>query len=155
MHISAWHEKGVHQGYPSYEVDPRLIQFKQLRWRPKTTQVRVHLGVQEQHALKTMPRLHTVSVLDVLCMDGNRISQSFQWNWPHIKIQPESMGIVETSGHPESIRLLLHRLLDCWPVYRIGAQRGHIQGVLGRPMERIFSRSFHIRVRVLLSLIFH
>ena len=47
---------------------------------PKTTQVRVHLGVQEQPAPKMMSRSHTESVLDVLYMNGKIISRSFQWN---------------------------------------------------------------------------
>jgi len=44
-------------------------------------QVRVHLGVQEQHTPKMMPRPHTESILDVLYMDGKIISRSFQWNY--------------------------------------------------------------------------
>ena len=48
---------------------------------PKTTQVRVHLGVQEQPAQKMMPRSHTESVSDIPYMDGKIISSSFQWNW--------------------------------------------------------------------------
>ena len=47
---------------------------------PKTTQVRVHLGVHEQPGQKKTPRPHTESVFDVLYMDGKIISRSFQWN---------------------------------------------------------------------------
>jgi hypothetical protein len=57
----------------SKEGVSRLIQFESLRWRPKTTQVRVHLGVQEQRAPKMMLRSHTEFVLDVVYMDGKII----------------------------------------------------------------------------------
>ena len=79
--IGAWHqERGVQQGCPSHEGGPRLIRFESPRWRPKETQVRVHLGVQEQSAPKLMPRPHTESVLDALYMDGKIISRRFQWH---------------------------------------------------------------------------
>ena len=39
-------------------------------WKPNPSQVRVCLGVQEQHALKLMPRSHTESKFDVLHMYG-------------------------------------------------------------------------------------
>ena len=109
---------------------PRLIRFESPRWRPKATQVRARLGVQEQHVLKTTPRSHTVSVLGIIYMDGKIISWSFQWNQSHLKIRSESMGIIETSGHPESVRVLLHRLLGRWPVYHVGAHRGAFRGGL-------------------------
>ena len=72
--------------------DERDQQASQSRRRPKahlvgvpklvakTTQVRVHLGVQEQPTPKMMPRSHTESVLNVLYMDGKIISRSFQWH---------------------------------------------------------------------------
>ena len=75
----------------------------------KATKVRARLEVQEQHVLKMMPRSHTESVLGVLYMDVKIISWRFQWHQSHLKIRLESMGIVETSGRPESIRMLLHR----------------------------------------------
>jgi hypothetical protein len=34
----------------------------------------------------------------------------------------ESMGIIDISGHPESVSVLCHRLLGRWPVYRVGAR---------------------------------
>ena len=52
--IGAWHGKGVQQRCPSHEGGPRLIQFESPRWRPKITQVQVHLGVQEKHTPKMM-----------------------------------------------------------------------------------------------------
>ena len=72
--FAAWYG-GVRgqQGCPSQEGGPRLIWFESLTWRPKATQVRARLEVQEQHVLKTTPRSHTVSVLGVLCMDGKII----------------------------------------------------------------------------------
>ena len=84
--IGAWHqERGVQQGCPRHEGGPRLIRFESPRWRSKETQVRVHLGVQEQPAPKLMLRPHTESVLDGLYMDGKIISRSFQW--------PNSFGV--------------------------------------------------------------
>ena len=70
-----------HLGCPNQEGGPRLIRFESPRWRPKETQVRVHLGVQEQPAPKSTPRPHIESVLDDLYIDGNIISRSFQWHW--------------------------------------------------------------------------
>src|SRR5207237_4438669 len=81
------------------------------RRSPSPTRLRLHLGIQEQVAPKLMPMTHTDSVLDVLYMDGKRISQSFQWHWSHIKLPSESTGIVLTSGRPESVRMLRHHLL--------------------------------------------
>ena len=103
MHMTmfgAWDGEGSQQGCPSQEGGPRLIRFESPRWRPKATQVRARLGVQEQHVLKTTPRSHTVSISRVLYMDGNIISWSFQWHRSHLKIQLESTGIVKTSGRP-------------------------------------------------------
>jgi hypothetical protein len=45
----------------------------------------------------------------------------FQWRWSHLKIPSESTGIVDTSGHLESVRVLCHRLLGRWPVYHVKA----------------------------------
>jgi hypothetical protein len=63
MHMSmsdAWsEEEGVQQCFPSQEGGLRLIQFESPRWRPKATQVRAQLGVQEQHALKMTPQSNT------------------------------------------------------------------------------------------------
>ena len=98
---------GGQQGCPSQEGGPRLIRFESPRWRPKTTQVRARLEVQEQHILKMTPRSHTVSVLGVLYMHGKIISWSFQWNWSHLKIPSESMGIIKTSGRPIETRGLV------------------------------------------------
>jgi hypothetical protein len=64
-------------------------------------QVRVHLGVQDQHIQKMVPRPHTESVLDVLYMDGKIISRSFQWHQLQAKIRSESTGILKTRQHPE------------------------------------------------------
>jgi hypothetical protein len=43
----------------------RLARDVQDTWRPNTTQLRVHLGVQEQSDLDWMPRPHTESDFDV------------------------------------------------------------------------------------------
>ena len=120
--IGAWHqERGVQQGCPSHEGGPRLIRFESPRWRPKETQVRVHLGVQEQPAPKSTPRPHMESILVALYMDGKIISWSLQWHWFEAQISSESTGIVRTSEHPESVRLPRHNLLGRSPMYRLGA----------------------------------
>ena len=95
--IGEWHRDPRDQhGYPNRDGGPKLIRFESPRWRPKETQVRVHLGVQEQPAPKLTPRSHTEFVLDVLYMDGKIISRSFQWHRSQAQIHPESTGIVET-----------------------------------------------------------
>ena len=101
-----------------------MIRFESPRWRPKETQVRVHLGVQEQSAPKLTSRLHTESILDALYMDGKIISRIFQWHKFQAQIHLESTGIVKTSERPESVRLPRHNLLGRSPVYRLGAHRG-------------------------------
>ena len=70
MNGSCISEEGVQQVCPRHEGGSRLIQFESPRWKPKTTQVRVRLGVQEQPMMFWLPRPHTESVLDVLHMDG-------------------------------------------------------------------------------------
>jgi hypothetical protein len=65
----------VQQGCPSRGGGgTRLIWFESPRWRPKVIQVLAQFGVQEQHTLKTTPRSHTESVLDVLYMVRSIIS---------------------------------------------------------------------------------
>jgi hypothetical protein len=39
---------------------------------------------------------------------------------PPQKVPSESRGIIKTSGRLESVRVLCHRLLGRWPVYRVG-----------------------------------
>ena len=121
-------ERGVQQDCPSHKGGPRLIQFESPRWRPKTTQVRVHLGVQEQPTMFWSPRPHTESVFDVLHMDGKLRRHTFQWRQSCAKILSESTGIIETIGRPESAEALRHRLLGRWPVYRVAAHRGVTRG---------------------------
>jgi hypothetical protein len=58
-------EDRVQQGFISQEGGPRLIQFESPRWRPKRIQVRSQFGVPDQYTLKTTPKSHTKSVLDV------------------------------------------------------------------------------------------
>ena len=117
--IGAWYGGvGGQQRCPSQEGGLRLIRFESPRWRPKATQVRGHLGVQEQHVLKMTPRLHTVSVLGVLYMDGKIISWSFQWHWSHLKIRSESTGIVKTSGRPTETESLVQHDFESASAYR-------------------------------------
>jgi hypothetical protein len=47
-----------------------------------------------------------------------------------MKITSKSMAVVKTSERLESDRILCHHLLNCWPVYRVGAHRGTIQGII-------------------------
>jgi hypothetical protein len=52
----------------------------------------------------------------------------YGWNQNFIELPmtlvppSESMGIINTSGHPESDRVLCHCLLGRWPVYRVEAR---------------------------------
>jgi hypothetical protein len=69
---------------------------------------------------------------DALATYGVRFGRSiYGWNQnfielpiarSHIKIPSESTGIIDTSGHPDSDRVLCHRLLGRWPVYRVEAR---------------------------------
>jgi hypothetical protein len=73
--IGAWNGVDeVQQGCSSGGGGTRLIRFQYPRWRPKAIRVRAQFGVQEQCAIKRMPRSHTESVLDVLYMVGSTIS---------------------------------------------------------------------------------
>jgi hypothetical protein len=67
------------------------------RWKTKPVRLRFSFGLQEQPVLKRTPMSHTESDLDVLYMDGNIISRSFQWNQFQAQIHPESTGIICTS----------------------------------------------------------
>ena len=49
----------------------------------------------------------------------------FQWHRSQAQIRLESMGIFETIGHLESVMVLRHNLLGCWPMYRVGVHYGH------------------------------
>ena len=122
MHMTmfgAWYGGvGDQQGCPSQEGAPRLIRFESPRWRPKATQVRARLGVQEQHVLKMTPRSHMVSVLGALYMDGKIISWSFQWHWSHLKIRSESTEIVKTSGRPTETRGLVQHDFESTSAFR-------------------------------------
>jgi hypothetical protein len=77
MHMTmfgAWDGgEGGQQGCPSQEGGLRLIWFESPRWRPKATQVRVCLGLQDQSALNWSPRTHPDSVFDDPHMDGKII----------------------------------------------------------------------------------
>ena len=44
-HGECHEDEGDQQGFPSREEGQKLILFESPRWRPKTTQVRVHLRV--------------------------------------------------------------------------------------------------------------
>ena len=76
---------GGQQGCSSQEGGPRLIRFESPRWRPKATQVRARLGVQEQHVLKMTPGTHIVSVLGIIYMDGKIIHGASNGTGPTLK----------------------------------------------------------------------
>jgi hypothetical protein len=62
---------------------------------------------------------------DALATYGVGFGRSiYGWNQNFI-----DLPIVNTSGHPESVRVLCHRLLGCWPVYRVGAVRVASRGL--------------------------
>jgi hypothetical protein len=67
------------------------------RWRYKPIRVHFSFGFQEQPVIKWAPKSHTESDLDVLYMDGKKISRSFQWHRFRVKIHPESTRIIKTS----------------------------------------------------------
>jgi hypothetical protein len=89
--------------------------------RSSPTRLRLHLGFQDQSALKWMPKMHTDSDCDELDMVGKIKRLSNQPNCFHPKIYPESTGIVETIQRSYSVLVLRHRLLGRWAVYRVGA----------------------------------
>jgi hypothetical protein len=67
---------------------------------------------------------HPNSNCDGLDMVGKIRILYNQPNWSHLKIHPESMGIIETSKRLDYVLVLRHHLLGRWAVYRIGAHQG-------------------------------
>jgi hypothetical protein len=65
--------------------------------------------------------MHPDSDYDGLDMVGKIRRLSNQPNWLHLKIHPESMGIIETIQRSDSVLVLRHRLLGRWVVYRVEA----------------------------------
>jgi hypothetical protein len=82
--------------------------------------------LQDQSALKWMPKMHPDSNCDGLDMVGKITRLSNQPSWFHPKIHPESTGIVEISQRSDSVLVLRHRLLGHWAVYRVGAHQGRV-----------------------------
>jgi hypothetical protein len=70
---------------------------------------------------KMHARTHPDSDCDGLVMVGKIRRLSNQPNWFHLKIHPESTGIVEIIQHSDFVLVLCHRLLGRWAVYRVGA----------------------------------
>jgi hypothetical protein len=97
------------QGCPQQEGDQ-----VRLGWR-------LHLGFQDQYALKWTPKMHPNYDCDGLDMVGKIKRLSNQPNWFLLKIHPESTGIFETIQRSDSVLVLQHRLLGRWAVYRVGA----------------------------------
>jgi hypothetical protein len=117
--------------------------------RSSPTRLRLHLGFQDQSALKWMPKMHPDSDCDGLDMVGKIRRLSNQPNWFHPKICPESMGIVETSQRSDSVLVLRHRLLG-----RV-SRRSPLEatpGVTHALILYLFSSRRHIRVGFCLSL---
>jgi hypothetical protein len=80
-------------------------------WSPNPSRAGIQFGFQEQSALKSSPRSHTNSVLDVLYMDGKLRGSSFQCNWSHIPITSESTGNIETMRSIESVMVRCYHIL--------------------------------------------
>jgi hypothetical protein len=111
--------------------------------RSSPTRLRLHLGFQDQSALKWTPNMHPDSDCDGLDMVGKIRRLSNQPNWFHPKIRPESTGIVETSQSSDSVLVLRHRLLG--RVSRrspLGASPGFMHALI----LYLFSSRRHIRV---------
>jgi hypothetical protein len=89
--------------------------------RSSPTRLQLHLGLQDQSALKWTPKMHPDSDCDELDMVGNIKRLSNQPNWFYPKIHWESMGIIETSHRSDSVLVLRHRLLGRWAMYHVGA----------------------------------
>src|SRR6185503_4652230 len=65
-------------------------------WRPNRIRTRVCFGLQQQPALKRMPRSQTGLDLGALGMDGKIISRRFQWSQSQAQFNQESTVIIET-----------------------------------------------------------
>jgi hypothetical protein len=65
--------------------------------------------------------MHPDSDCDGLDMVGKIRRLSKQTNWFHLKIRPESTGIIETIQRSDSVLMLRYRLLCRWAVYRVEA----------------------------------
>jgi hypothetical protein len=65
--------------------------------------------------------MHPDSDCDELDMVGKIRRLSNQPNWFHLKIRPESIGIIETIQRSDSVLLLRHRLLCRWAVNHVEA----------------------------------
>jgi hypothetical protein len=65
--------------------------------------------------------MHPDSDCDELDMVGTIRRLSNQANWFHLKIRPESTGIIETIQCSDFVLVLRHRLLGRWAVYRFEA----------------------------------
>jgi hypothetical protein len=65
--------------------------------------------------------MHLDSDCDRLDMVGKIRRLSNQPNWFHLKIHPESTGMIKTIQRSDSVLVLRHRLLGRWAVYRVEA----------------------------------
>jgi hypothetical protein len=74
--------------------------------RSSPTRLRLHLGFQDQSALKWTPRMHPDSDCDGLDMVEKIRRLSNQPNWFHLKIRPKSTEIVETIQRSDSVLVL-------------------------------------------------
>jgi hypothetical protein len=116
------------------------------------TRLRLHLGFQDQSALKWIPKMHLDSNCDGLDMVGKIRRLSNQPNWFHPKIRPESTGIVETSQRSDSVLVLRHRLLG-----RVSRQGllGASPGVTHVLILYLFRSRRHIRFEFCLDQFYH
>jgi hypothetical protein len=72
--------------------------------------------------------MHSDSDCDGLEMVGKIRKLSNQPNWFHLKIHPESTGIIETIQRSDSVLVLRHRLLGRWPCIASKPIRGESRG---------------------------
>ena len=115
---------GGQQGCPSQEGGPRLIQFKSMWWRPKATQVRVYLGLQDQSALNWSPKTHLDSVFDKEANPSGLTSK-------YLRNKQESSKQVSVQNLP---RCYDTAFWSVGPCIVFGSIRGRVQGVMPKTL---------------------
>jgi hypothetical protein len=72
--------------------------------------------IQELFTLKLMSRSRTTSNWDILGLHGKERRYLFKWNWFHVQIHLEAMGIIKIIGRAESVLVMRRRF---WPLGRL------------------------------------
>jgi hypothetical protein len=96
----------------------------QAKLESNPSRAEIQFGFQEQSTLKSWPRSHTNSILDILYMDGKIRGSTFQCSRSHIQIPSESTGNVKTIRGTESVTVLCYHILAPWAMYQVGPNRG-------------------------------